>query len=70
MKLNSKLIINLSNNEEKNKSLLRFYKKKQILENINYAFKNINVRLKTSVKTNYNFSFINNKLNAIIFSKK
>ena len=35
--------------------------KKQILENINYSFKNINVRLKTSVKTNYNFSFINNK---------
>ena len=70
IKMNDKLIINLTNNEEKNRSLLRINKKIQNLEkfNINSSFKNI--RLKTEMKTNDNFPFINNIRNHSIFSPK
>ena len=70
IKMNDKLIINLTNNEEKNKSLLRINKKIQNLEkfNINSSLKNI--RLKTDIKINDNFPFINSLHNPSIFSPK
>ena len=70
IKMNDKLIINLTSNEEKNNSLLRIHKKLQNLENLNSSFKNFNLRLRTGVKKNDNFPFINNTRNTNIYSPK
>ena len=72
-KMNDKLIINLTNNEEKNNSLLRINKKIQSLDkymNLNGSFKNLNTRLKTDFKNNDNFPIINRPRNGNIFSPK
>ena len=70
IKMDDKLIINLTNKEEKNKSLLRIHKKLQNLENLYSSNKNFNLRLKTDIRTQENFPYINSNRNASIFSPK
>ena len=73
IKMNDKLIINLTNDEEKNKSLIRINKKIKNLDkkfNFDSSYKNMNIRLKTDFNTNYNFPFINSVRNKGIFTHK
>ena len=73
IKMNDKLIINLTNDEEKNKSLIRINKKLKNLDkkfNLNSSYKNMNLRLNTEFKTNDNFPFINSIRNKGVFTPK
>ena len=74
IKMNDKLIINLTKNEEKsNNTLIRINKKIKSLDKrfyINSSFKNVNTRLNSDLKTYENFPYINTPKNYNIFSPK